>query len=302
MKKISVITRTKDRPVFLRRCADDLIGQRFLDMQWVIVNDGGDPKPVNENAAYARSQGMDCLVIHLKYNVGLPAGSNTGITQSDSQYIHLHDDDDSLEPRFYEVMCGFLDKDVKGQFGGVVCSTNRVDETVTETDIQQTSKHPLHHSKSATHIADILTKNQFSPISFVYRRSCLKSVGSYDTNLPVLDDWDFNIRFLMHFDIASVYEYLANYHFRSIKTGPLAQTVQSSMQHELFAAVLRNKYFREGIASVGNAMPGLLMNVGRNFQIQQGRILEIQDHQRSEWTIKWAMRKMADRLHFLLAR
>ncbi|MDX9843848.1 MAG: glycosyltransferase family A protein [Aquabacterium sp.] len=297
MKKISVITRTKDRAVFLRRCADDLINQRFPDMQWVIVNDGGNPKPVDEISAYARGQGLDCLVVHLKDNVGLPEGSNTGIRESASQYIHLHDDDDSLEPGFYENMCGFLDKDVKGHFGGVVCSTNRIDERVTESRIEQLSKRPIHHSKNATHIADILTKNQFSPISFVYRRSCLASVGHYDTNLPVLDDWDFNIRFLMQFDIASVYDYLANYHFRSIKTGPLAQTVQSSLQHELFAAVLRNKYFREGTASIGNAMPGLLMNVGRNFQIQHGRTLEIQDHQRSEWTLKRALKAIASKLN-----
>lgn len=296
MKKIAVITRTKDRPLFLRRCADDLIGQQFHDLSWVIVNDGGNPGPVDQVMAYAQGHGLDCTVVHLEQNVGVGEAANVGIRQSNSQYIHLHDDDDTLEPCFYRTLCTYLDKDINGRFGGVVCSANRVDELVSDDRIRQTSKRPLHHSKSATHIADILTRNQFSPISFVYRRSCLETIGHYDSSLPVLEDWDFNIRFLMHFDIASVYEYLANYHFRSIQTGPLAQTVQSTMHHELCSAVVRNKYFRAGLHAVGDAMAGLLMNVGRNFQIQQGRLVEIQDHLRAEWTFKRALKKIAMRV------
>jgi hypothetical protein len=79
----------------------------------------------------------------------------------------------------------------------------------------------------------------------------------------------------------------------------MAQTVQSSMQHELFAAVLRNKYFRAGIHSVGDAMPGLIMNVGRNFQIQQGRLLEIQDHLKATWTLKRALKNIVARIRAL---
>lgn len=296
MKKIAVITRTKDRPIFLRRCADDLLRQEFADLCWVIVNDGGDPAPVEETTAYARSLGLHCVIVHLKENVGVAEAANEGIRHSESEYVHLHDDDDSVELGFYETMCKYLDQDVKGRFGGVVCSANRVDEKIDGAEILEISKHPLHHSRSATHIADILTKNQFSTISFVYRRACLAEVGYYDNNLTVLEDWDFNIRFLMRFDIASIYNHLANYHFRPNTTGPLSQTVQNSMQHELFAAVLRNNHFRAGVASLGDAMPGLVMTVGRNFQIQQGRLHEIQDHLRAEWTVKGVLKNISKRI------
>jgi len=294
MKKIAVITRTKDRPVFLRRCADDLIAQKFQDLSWVIVNDGGQTGPVDEVASYARTRGLDCSVVHLTQNLGVAEAANAGIKHSQSEYIHLHDDDDTVEPDFYNIMCTYLDNDVKHRFGGVVCSTNRVDEYIRGERIELISKHSLHHSQSATHIADILTKNQFTTISFVYRRSCLGAITGYDSNLPVLEDWDFNIRFLTKFDIGSVYAYLANYHFRSIQAGPLAQTVQSTMQHELCTAIVRNKYFRSG-----DAMAGLLMNVGRNFQIQQGKLIEIQDHLNAEWTLKRALKKIAKRIRVL---
>lgn len=302
MKKIAVITRTKDRPIFLRRCADDLIKQQFRDLLWVIVNDGGQSSHVDEIAAYARENGIDCFAIHLTQNVGIAEAANTGIKQSSSEYIHLHDDDDTVEPNFYSIMCGYLDSDIKKRFGGVVCSTYRVDECVRENHIQQTSKQPLHHSKSATHIADIITRNQFSTISFIFRRNCIETIGYYDRELTVLEDWDFNIRFLMQFDIASIYDHLANYHFRSIATGPLAQTVQSSIQHEIYTAVLRNKYFRNGLKSDGNAMLGLLTNIGRNFQIQTGKLTEIQNHIESEWTLKRFLKKCTRKLNHITNR
>jgi len=299
MNTVAVITRTKDRPIFLRRCANDLVNQRFPGLCWVIVNDGGEPDPVEDTSAYARNHGLNCVVVHLRENMGVAEAANVGIRHSESEYIHLHDDDDSVEPGFYETMCGHLEQDVKGRFGGVVCSTSRIDEKLVDTEILQISKYPLHHSRSATHIADILTKNQFSTISFVYRRACLDTVGYYDSNLTVLEDWDFNIRFLMKFNIASIYNHLANYHFRRNITGPLSQTVQNSMQHELNAAVLRNNHFRAGFASVGDAMPGLVMTIGRNFQIQQGRLHEIQDHLRAEWTIKGMLKRISSRMRSL---
>lgn len=43
-------------------------------------------------------------------------------------------------------------------------------------------------------------------------------------------------------------------------------------------------------------MPGLAMTIGRNFQIQQGRIQEIQDHLRSEWTLKRILKRIAHRI------
>ena len=48
-------------------------------------------------------------------------------------------------------------------------------------------------------------RNQYSPISFLFRRSCYEKISGFDESLPVLGDWDFNLRFLLKYDIGIVF-------------------------------------------------------------------------------------------------
>jgi glycosyltransferase involved in cell wall biosynthesis len=48
MAKIGVIMRTKDRPILLQRALQSVTQQTFKDWQLVIVNDGGDPGPIDD--------------------------------------------------------------------------------------------------------------------------------------------------------------------------------------------------------------------------------------------------------------
>ena len=40
---VGIITRTKDRPVLLKRALESVVNQSYEDWHLVIVNDGGDP-------------------------------------------------------------------------------------------------------------------------------------------------------------------------------------------------------------------------------------------------------------------
>ena len=42
MKKVAVITRTRNRALLLRRAARSVERQTFRAFSWVVVNDGGD--------------------------------------------------------------------------------------------------------------------------------------------------------------------------------------------------------------------------------------------------------------------
>ena len=50
--RVAVITRCKDRPVFLRRAIGSVLTQTFDDWVHVIVNDGGDPAVVDTLVAF----------------------------------------------------------------------------------------------------------------------------------------------------------------------------------------------------------------------------------------------------------
>jgi glycosyltransferase involved in cell wall biosynthesis len=99
--KIAVITRTKNRAVLLARAAESVLGQKTENLVWVVVNDGGDKSDVETVVDdFRKKSDNDAVVIHNEISAGMEAASNIGIAASASDFIVIHDDDDSWEPGF----------------------------------------------------------------------------------------------------------------------------------------------------------------------------------------------------------
>jgi hypothetical protein len=111
-------------------------------------------------------------------------------------------------------------------------------------------------------IADMVTVNQFAPIAFVYRRSVLDQVGLYDERLPVLGDWDFNLRFLEVYDIGVLPEPLSNYHQRP--SGANSEYGNSLFaqheRHAFYDGIVRNTRLRAADSNTAGGL-GLLLNL-----------------------------------------
>ena len=69
--------------------------------------------------------------------------------------------------------------------------------------------------------------NRFPPIAFLYERAAGEAIGNYRTDLPVLGDWDFNLRFAERFGIGVIPEALAYWHHRT-KFGGLSRLYANS--------------------------------------------------------------------------
>lgn len=276
MNRIAVITRTKNRPLLLSRCLDSLSKQTYKDFLWVIVNDNGHIEEVDAIARKAAEKKISIQVIHRTESIGISAAANDGITSSTSEFIHLHDDDDTLEENFYQETIAFLD--AKPHYSGVITSTTRVDEKIESDRVIVLNRYEYYKFDSTLYISDLIWKNQFSPISFIYRRKTLETIGMYDESLPVLEDWDFNLRFVQKYEIGVIPKFLANYHWRiGAQAGHLAQTVTSgSGLHKEFTALVRNKLLRQDLAS-GKFGLGTLMALGRYHQLQHNTLVLMND-------------------------
>ena len=110
IKKVAVITRTKNRTILLWRAFHSVLKQSFKDFIWIIVNDGGEKEGVDRIATEARNNGIDVRVLHHEHSKGMEVASNAGIRSCESEYIIIHDDDDSWEYDFLEKTVKFLDK------------------------------------------------------------------------------------------------------------------------------------------------------------------------------------------------
>ena len=244
---VAIITRTRNRPLLLQRAIQSVLRQNYPNWIHVIVNDGGDPQAVktlveSHDVAYARR----LIVITHPNSLGMEAASNAGIRASQSDYLLIHDDDDSLEPDFLKKTVEYLDNPPWPQISGVVSFTNRIDEIIDGNTVHETGRSLFKKLGECIRIDDVALLNPFPPISFLFARKVLDEIGLYDDKLPVLGDWDFNLRFIMRYDIGVIKEPLANYHHRpTIKQGQMGNSVHAQSDlHAFYDTLVRNRFLR----------------------------------------------------------
>ena len=255
MSKVAIITRTKDRPLFLKRALQSVANQTFTDYTHVVVNDGGDQKVVDELIGQQTDEARDRIkVFHRPESSGAPDTLfNESIARVDSEYVAIHDDDDTWHPEFLQRTVASLDSGVKG----VVARTDNVYEKIVD-------QNTIEKIKSSSYMSDMQAvslyrqclDNQLTAVAFVYRRDAYEAVGKYDDTLPVVGDWEFGIRFLLSYDV----EYLdpgfalAYYHRRIDSDNSF-----KDHDHRKNITVVLNKYLRRDLAE-GKLGVGYIMN------------------------------------------
>lgn len=274
--KIAVITRTLDRPVFLKRALHSVASQTCKDYLHVIVNDGGKFHLVEETINNTLCDKRKILAIDNIKNRGMEASSNIGIHASQSEYIVIHDDDDSWEPDFLKETITFLDDPGNRHYGGVITKSRYVSEEVTPDGLKIHGTSPYQEWVENVHLMEMAIGNFYPPIAFVFRRELYNTIGGFDESFPVLGDWDFNLRFLLESDIGIVGKYLANYHHRDINnTEAFGNTVISGRNKHLeYSAIVRNKFARNAMNSNSPAA-AVLVGLGLHFGEQRNLVRNI---------------------------
>lgn len=244
---VAIITRTKNRPLFLRRALLSVLGQTYPHWSHVIVNDGGDPKEVEAIiASFKQEYAGRVQIIHHATSLGMEAASNAGIRASNSDYLLIHDDDDTLDPDFLKETVSYLNNTAWLTIRGVVTLTTRIDEHLTNCFIIEDKRTLFRSLNGCIRIDDMAKINPYAPISFLFSREVLNEIGFFDERLPVLGDWDFNLRFILKYDIGVISKKLANYHHRpQIKAGDIGNTVHAQPDlHNYYDTLVRNRYVR----------------------------------------------------------
>jgi glycosyltransferase involved in cell wall biosynthesis len=270
MPRVSIVTRTKNRPVFLARSLLSVQQQRFRDWEIVIVNDGGD-RPAVEQLLRQIPQTLrsKIKVIHHDDSRGMEAASNAGLRSASGDLVVIHDDDDSWHEAFLETMVAALDGQPPS-VGGVVCHSQFVDEIVSGGDIVRKGVRPNNNWMQNVTLFRMASQNFIPPISFLYRASMHEEIGYYREDLPVLGDWEFYMRLLLRFDMHVVPIVLANYHMRPADAGEqYGNTVTAgARKHRTVEAKILNELLRKDLAE-GKIGLGTIANLG--FDIRELR-------------------------------
>lgn len=265
---VAVVTRTKDRPIMLERAIASVLGQTCGDWVHVIVNDVGDPAPVDALVArHAEAYAGRVRVVHRTSSTGMESASNAGIAAAPSRYIVIHDDDDTWHPEFLAATTAFLAADPAWR--GVVTHSRIVNERIEDDRIVRIEDVSFNSHLTGVTLAQMAARNQWSPISFLFERAALEEIGGFREDLPVLGDWEFNLRFLARFDIGILPRELAYYHHRVADlTSIYANTViGGAAKHHAYEARVRNRLMREDMAA-GEVGLGVLANLAGAVQTE----------------------------------
>lgn len=250
---VAVIVRTKDRPRFLERALANIAAQTYPQVKTVVVNDGGDAATVDrliEASALSKVQ-----VIHHEVSRGMEAASNVGIRACASEFIAIHDDDDLWEPTFLEKTVAALEENDDVM---VVVRTDEYFEKITPSGFEFIESRPFWGNLQGMNVIDFFRINRAVPIGILYRRRLLDELGYYNENLPVVGDWEFNVRVASKHKVLFLQENLAHWSKRLNATGPDSNSVYAAAQeHKFFDARVRSDAVREHLAQGGHLGPYL---------------------------------------------
>jgi glycosyltransferase involved in cell wall biosynthesis len=264
--KISIITRTKNRPVLLKRAIESVLAQTYSDFLHVVVNDGGDRSEIERLMnGYKGNYENRLLLIHNDKSLGMEAASNVGIKASDGTYVTIHDDDDSWHPQFLAKMIGYLENNVAiKNLGGVVCYADLVREKIVGDTVSEVSRRSVALWSQELTLWRMCAKNLFPPIAFIYKREVYGKIGGlYREDLPVQGDWEFNLRFMQHYEIGLLKDHLAFYHFRNSEKNAhniYSNSVEVTEKHRFYNTYLRNEFLRKDLAE-NKLGVGFIMNL-----------------------------------------
>jgi glycosyltransferase involved in cell wall biosynthesis len=299
MRKTAIITRTKNRPLLLARAIHSVLDQTSNDWIQVIVNDAGNSDEVDQVVAPFKDRYQGRLtVIHRTQSTGMEAASNAGIAASESDYVVIHDDDDRWEPEFLAKCTGYLErhKNIES-LGGVVTHIRRITERIDEKKITQIKQDVMNRWLRQVTLVDVVGMFCWVPIGFLYKRSALETIGNYREDLPVLGDFEFNIRFIRKWDIGVIQEPLACYHVRDPKHAAGYERNSVTSQEDLFSlhlSRLKNQLMREDLDS-GKFGLGCLINISSSIELVQRNTNPIGrafDKVLASRKISWLLRKL----------
>ena len=239
---VGIVTRTRDRTLFLQRAVSAVLAQSCQDWYLVLVNDGGDPDALRSALQAAgltdRIPEGRLTILDNPTSRGRAAAFNQGLAALDTDFVACLDDDDSWDPDFLTALTGFFrDNDALiPDLGGVAAMVTALREDVIDDpdggqrivalgedglpNAFQRSDFLLNPIAYATYRHDLY------PVQWILRREAVLAAGGFPEAFEVMEDRAFLLRLLQSWRIAVLDRPLAFHHRRVRRAEDGAQSAE----------------------------------------------------------------------------
>jgi len=258
--RLSVITRTRARPLLLERAADSVAAARVDGMEWIVVEDSEAPDPRTGEIVRRldRTGGMETVILS-SGSRGRTAAANIGLRAASGTFVHFHDDDDTVEPDFYRSALGFLES--RPRYKAVRAMCRRVYEEMADGKIRVLKKKPIYPERLTVSLLDAAEVFAYPPIGSVFDRSVLLDIGGFDESFDVGEDYELLLRFLLKADMGTIPSIMANVHVRKGASDAYANSpIEQHFAEEQM--LLLNALLRRDMNN-GRVGPGFLLAFGQ---------------------------------------
>lgn len=256
MCRLSVIVRTCGRPWFLQRSLASISAQSLQPEEVIVVNDDSQIAGLAEAIESARSAKLNVILLNNSVKKGRGGSLNRGIEAASAELVAFLDDDDTWNKEFLRKVHNEFEQagPHKSPPFGVVTQTEEIFEKPDGEKWKEYRRRLFNRRLQFVSFQELAVRNRFTNNAFVFPRNVFQLVGPYREDLPVLEDWEFNVRFAARFPIRVIKEPLSRYHKRPHHRGSSAQNTELALhrqiRHEIRDAWLRHD-FESGKCGLG---------------------------------------------------
>ena len=191
---VSVIVPTHDRAYILAEALESVWQQAYRPIELIVVDDGSTDSTSELVEQWGRKRASDAE-FRCRYfrqtNGGAPSARNRGLAECAGEFIQFHDSDDLLHPQKLERQVGLLAGDEAVDF--VYSPIGSFTKTADWSAPAYSGLRP----PDGLLLLNFLRGGMWNTISGVYRRRACRAIGPWDERAVIVQDWDYNVRFLL---------------------------------------------------------------------------------------------------------
>jgi len=204
---VSVVVRTRNRPVLLVRALATIAAQTYRPIEAIVVNDGGGELDV---AGLRAALGDVPLVYErLEASGGRAHAANTGVAAARGVLIAFLDDDDELLPGHLSTLVAAL----AATGADVVYSDCEIVDRELDADgriVRDESQGRFSMSREFS-AAELCFENFIPLLCVLARRDAITSAGGFDEAFELFEDWELFLRMAPQVAFSHVAEVTARY-------------------------------------------------------------------------------------------
>jgi glycosyltransferase involved in cell wall biosynthesis len=197
MAFFTVIIPLYNKEKYIENAIKSVLNQTFTDFNLVIVNDCSTDKSVEIASKYISDT---VEIIHHKKNAGLAAARNSGIKNTNSNYITYLDADDLWKPTFLESIFQLIQNFPEARIFGT--NYEEIWDDVIKNPHNGSKILPIDFTGYINFFKINLKQGIYTHGSVCFHKEVFEKIGCYNEDIGFSEDLDFNIRANYNFKLA----------------------------------------------------------------------------------------------------